>query len=450
MYHFEHHLEARSVIKERFVWMLYMAIFFFLFYGASNQYAGMTTPHPALWMEWEKEIPFIPAFIVPYMSSDLMFVIAFFFPYTRVELRILAARVLFIVLVAFVAFVIFPLQFAFEKPQIESFTFLFGLLEADLPYNQAPSLHIAFAIVLWASMHKHLKSVWLKFFVAFWLWLIALSTLFVYQHHFIDLPTGAVLGLLAVYVLREDKRFLLTTGFTTPRSLKMGLYYLLASAICMVLAFNVEILTWLFLWLFLVLFCVSLIYVFGLNSLLAGKDAKPSWWQWLLFSPYFLGNYLSWQYYKRKIPLMQVLQDNVYLGRYPSVKEYKELEVQGISMALNLAMEQQIQKKGLPQIRLPYLDQTIQSPELLHKGVLYIEKYKTKGVYVHCALGLSRSVLLASAWLLFQGYSIEEAQSEIAKIRPNYVKSPYMEITLNIYREYLKGEINQEKGFLKT
>ena len=438
MYAFNPSLEAKSAIKERFVWMLFMGITFFLLYGAANQYAGLTAPHQSFWMEWEKKIPFIPAFIVPYMSSDVMFIIAFFLPYTRLELRILAARVLFIVLISVVLFIVSPLQFSFEKPPIESFTFLFNLLEADLPYNQVPSLHIAFAIVLWASMRKYIQSLWLKLLVASWLWLIALSTLFVYQHHFIDLPTGAMLGLLAVYILREDKPSLLTTSFTTPRSLKMGLYYLVVSMICMVLAFIIPLFSWGFLWLFLSLFSVSIIYAFGLNRLLAGKEAKAKLWQWLLFAPYFLGNYISWHYYKLRLPLVASLMPDVYLGRFPTSKDYEELKDKGVKHCINLATEQQVQQVHIAQTRLPFLDQTIQSPESLHEGVLLIEKYKEEGVYVHCTLGLSRSVLLVSAWLLYNGYNLEELESRIAKVRPNYVKSPYMKINLTMYQEFLK------------
>ena len=217
----------------------------------------------------------------------------------------------------------------------------------------------------------------------------------------------------------------------------MALYYLIASGIFLILSVNVGTFAWLFFWLFASLFSVSVIYAFGLNILLAGKEAKASWWQWILFAPYFVGNYISWQYYKRKLPLMETLKDKVHLGRYPSASEYSILEDKGICMAINLATEQQIQKNGLSQIRLPFLDQTIQSPESLHEGVQHIEAHKDDGVYIHCTLGLSRSVLLASAWLIFQGYSIEEAQAQIFKIRPNYVKSPYMEITLKMYEEYL-------------
>ncbi len=111
MYAFEHELTAKSVMKERLVWMLYMGIVFFLFYGVANYYAAQSAPHPSVYFEWEKGIPFVPVFIVPYMSSDLMFVAAFLLPYTRLELRVLAARVLFIIVAAVVVFTLFPLQF---------------------------------------------------------------------------------------------------------------------------------------------------------------------------------------------------------------------------------------------------------------------------------------------------------------------------------------------------
>jgi len=437
MYAFNPDLQAKSVVKERFVWILFIGMMFFLLYGVANEYASQTAPHPTLNMDWESQIPFIPAFIVPYMSSDLMFIIVFFLPYTRLELRVLAARVLFIIIVAVTLFVLFPLQFALEKPATESYAFLFGVLEADLPYNQAPSLHISFAIVLWVSMRKYLTSLWIKIPVAIWVWLIVLSTLFVYQHHFIDIPTGAALGLFALYLIRADKPTFLTTSFTTPRSLKMGLYYLIASAVFLITSVNVETFVWLFLWLFATLFSVSVIYAFGLNTLLAGKEGKAKLWQWLLFAPYFVGNYLSWHYYKLRLPLVASLMPNVHLGRFPTEVEYKELEDKGVKHCINLATEQQVQKTTMPQTRLPFLDQTIQSPTSLHEGVLLIEKHKEEGVYVHCTLGLSRSVLVVSAWLLYNGYTLEETEEHIARLRPNYVKSAYMKINMKMYQDFL-------------
>ncbi|WP_324172061.1 phosphatase PAP2 family protein [Sulfurimonas sp.] len=437
MYKFNPAMDAISAKKERFVWLGFMGVVFFLLYGSSNQFASLNAPNPSLFMEWETQIPFIEVFIIPYMSSDLMFVIAFLLPYTRLELRILAARVLFIVALSTLIFTLFPLEYSFAKPKIEEFPILFGMLQADLPYNQLPSLHISFSIVLWASMKKYLKPKWLKYIVASWFYLIALSTLFVFQHHFIDIPTGIIMGLFATWFISKDKNSYFISGFSTPRSIKMGFYYLIASAIFMILSFYIVTFQWFFIWIFLSLFSVSIVYALGLNTMLVGENAKANIWQWLLFFPYFAGNYISWNYYKSRISLMATVVPKIYLGRFPTKDEYKDLSSKSIGHTINLASEQQLHKASIKETRLPFLDQTIQSPESLHRGVELIELYKEDGVYVHCALGLSRSVLLISAWLLYQKYTLEEVDELIANIRPNYIKSEYMKINLEIYQNYL-------------
>ncbi len=437
-YAFDPALDAQSVFKERFVWMLFMGMVFFLLYGSANQWASLSAPHPSAAMAWEREIPFIPAFIVPYMSSDLMFVIAFFMPYTRLELRVLAARVLFIVLVSVAIFVLFPLRFEFEKPPARSFSFLFGMLQADLPYNQLPSLHISFAVVLWASMKKYLTNTLLRYGVLLWFWLIAFSTLFVYQHHFLDIPAGAFVGMAALYVIKARQQSTFLTRFTTPRSLKMGLYYLVGSILAMIGAFMLPQLSLLFLWLFLAFFSVGIVYAFGLNILIAGKNATANLWQKTVFFPYFLGNYFSWHFHKRKLSLITQVADGVYIGRMPAQKEYDTLKQQNIGHVINLATEQQMQKALMPQSRLAFLDQTIHAPEALHEGVMLIETNKDQGVFVHCALGLSRSVLLISAWLMYKGSTLEEVEKQMQNIRPGHVKSPYMNITLELYAHYLE------------
>ena len=428
MYKFDVALGAKTALKERIVWMLYLGLMFFLLYGSANQYASLTAPHPSFVFGWEHNIPFIESFIVPYMASDLMFVIAFLLPYTRLELRILALRVFAIVMVSVLFFVLFPLQFSFERGEVQSFSWLFTALKADLPFNQAPSLHVSFSIVLWSSMQTQIKSLFGKVLLALWFTLIALSTLFVYQHHFIDLPTGVLVGFLAVYLISEkmENRFL--KAFMTPRHLKMALYYLVGSALFMFLAFKVSVF---FFYPFVSLFLVSVVYAFGLNEMLSKKI------YWILLFPYFLGNQLSWMYYKRKLPLMTKVKGNVYFGRKPTLQETGKI-LNKCNIVLNLAPEHFYISQGLKKINLPFLDQTIPNPKLLHKAVLLIEEHKDEGVYVHCALGLSRSVLVISTWLLYCGYSRDEVEKMMNEIRPNYVKSEYMGIALDIYEEALK------------
>jgi len=432
MYPFDPALDASATLKERFVWVLFMGALFFILYGAANQYASLNS-HPSIFMEWERHIPFVPSFIIPYMSSDVMFCIAFLLPQSRLELRILALRVLFIVTLSVLIFTVFPLQFGFEKPKSEEYQWLFGLLSADLPYNQLPSLHISFAIVLWMSMRSHLKNVFLKYAVALWLWLIALSTLLVYQHHFIDLPTGALVGGAAVAMIHQNSKVL--NRFTTPRSLKVGLYYLGAAVLFLVAAFAYHSL--LALWLFLSMASVAIVYAFGLNHLIAGESSKASLWQWIVFAPYFIGTNLSWRWYKQKLPLMSHVEENVYFGRHPSQSEYDIIRSLGISHTINLALEHQINRSALEQTRIPFLDLTIPSPEVLHRVVMMIEDKKENGVYVHCALGLSRSVMAISAWMLYRGYTMEQIEERLNTIRPAYVKSKYIYVALNLYQLHL-------------
>ncbi|WP_321532364.1 dual specificity protein phosphatase family protein [uncultured Desulfuromonas sp.] len=427
--------EAKAALKERFVWMLFMGFLFFLLYGSANQYARLGAPHPSLYMAWEQKIPFVEAFIVPYMSSDVLFCIAFLMPYSRFELRVLAARVLFIITVSVACFALFPLQFGFEKPDIGTFHLLFGMLEADLPYNQAPSLHIGFALVLWASMRKYLRNPVIKGVLAIWFWLVALSTLLVYQHHFIDLPTGAAVGLASLSVVPSNKESFLTKGFTTPRSLKMGLYYLVGAAVCLVGAFYAGIAAGLLLWIAVSLLAVSIVYAFG-QAIVRGRTGAVSLLQWILFFPYFAGNYLSWRYYKRKLPLLNHVRDHVFIGRYPAGDEYEGLQSHGIERTIDLAAEQPFHKERMSRQQFPLLDQTIQSPEALHRVVEAIHSDK-RPVHVHCALGLSRSVLAVSAWLMSLGYSYEEADAVMVSVWPGSVRSPYMRITLEMYAEYL-------------
>src|SRR5437868_6652771 len=65
---------------------------FLVFYNASNYITSLRHDVGAFYFSWERYIPFVPIFIVPYMSIDLFFIGAPFLARNDIELRTLRRR----------------------------------------------------------------------------------------------------------------------------------------------------------------------------------------------------------------------------------------------------------------------------------------------------------------------------------------------------------------------
>ena len=113
------------------------------------------------------------------------------------------ARLVSAQIIATTCFMLFPLHFGWPKPPTNGLSgWLFDSLVAfDLPYNQAPSLHIALVIIVGAFYWTRFPKIRLPLLL--WQSLIALSVLTTYQHHFIDVPTGALLGWLVLWAIPQ-------------------------------------------------------------------------------------------------------------------------------------------------------------------------------------------------------------------------------------------------------
>lgn len=425
-------LDSQSTLKERFVWLLYLGIVFFLLYGSVNQYALITQTDNSFFMQWERNIPFIESFIIPYMSSDILFIIAFLLPQTRISLKVLALRSFVTIVISVLIFALLPLKFTFEKPIVDNF--LFKMLEMDLPYNQMPSLHVSLAVILWFSMKNNIQSKLIKLVLFIWLILVVLSTLLVYQHHFIDIPTGLLLGVLIVYLINEKRENYFTKSFTTPRNIKIAFYYLILSIIFMILSFKLSSIICLYL--FLSIFSLTAIYSFGLNNFLISKNPYINILQKIFFLPYFIGSHLSWIYYKKKIPFISKFNENIYFGRQADKDEYKKLKEMGIKKIINLCPELQFNKTNILEKKYNFLDLTMQSPKNILEVIKEIENSNDK-IYIHCKLGMSRTILVISSYMLYKGNSFEDIENFLKERRPLYVKSKYMKINLDIFKELL-------------
>lgn len=158
-------------------------------------------------------IPFIPAMIVPYSWSLILFVVSFFLVRTSTQLSLLSYRLILATIFACLIFYFYPASFSFNQVIPDDWTqFGYQFLQlVDKPFNQLPSLHVSYAILLGVSLWDVAESekLWVSAVYQLLLTgictLIALSTVLTYQHHMLDMLGGAVLA-VAVLVLSSRIR----------------------------------------------------------------------------------------------------------------------------------------------------------------------------------------------------------------------------------------------------
>ena len=186
--------------------LVVVAAIFYASYGATNALASARANVPEIYFAWERAVPFWAWSIVPYWSLNLLYALGFFLCRDSRELARYVTQLLAAQMIATLFFIAFPLQMSWEKPAVSGFSgFLFSSLAAfDLPFNQAPSLHIILCVVVGAFYLRKARSVWLKAALAAWFALIGLSVLTTYQHHFIDIPTGLAAGCFVLLVRPMD------------------------------------------------------------------------------------------------------------------------------------------------------------------------------------------------------------------------------------------------------
>ena len=186
--------------------LVVVAAIFYASYGATNALASAREGVPEIYFAWERAVPFWAWSIVPYWSLNLLYALGFFLCRDAGELARYVTQLLAAQIIATLFFIAFPLQMSWGKPAVSGLSgFLFYSLAAfDLPFNQAPSLHIILCVVVGAFYLRKVRAVWLKAALVAWFVLIGLSVLTTYQHHFIDIPTGLAAGCFVLLVCPMD------------------------------------------------------------------------------------------------------------------------------------------------------------------------------------------------------------------------------------------------------
>ncbi len=411
------------------LWMLFLGPFFFVVYGGTNWLTSLRGDVGTFYFEWETGIPFVPILIIPYMSLDFFFAGSTFLCRTRAELRTLARRIVFAILVSAVGFLLFPLRVAFSRPEMTGVLgALFALLAAfDQPYNLVPSLHISLLAVIWPVYHRHTTGL-LRSTITGWFVLVGLSALFTYQHHVIDVLSGALVA-LACFYLFPDKEGADPHRASHARNLKVAARYALPAFAALLLAYAGWPWTALLAWPALAAGILALAYA-GLGPAIFRKTrGRLPLSARIVLAPYLAGAWLSLRYYRGLGPAYDEVVSGLLIGRKLNDAEAAEAVRRGVAAVLDLTAEH---GESTPLLRLPYknvqvLDLTAPTPHQLDEAVAFILDHRPAGiVYVHCALGYSRSACVVAAYLLAEGVAqtVAEAIEYIREARPEIVVRP--------------------------
>ena len=196
---------------------------FYLLYNLTTFYSiSLYKLYPAkihsLATPFDDVIPFIPVMIIPYSWSLILFVASFFLVRTAAQLSILTRRLILTTVFACFIFYCYPARFSFHRLIPDDWTqYGYQFLQlVDRPFNQLPSLHVSYAILLGVSLRDVIESKKIWVLSAYRLLLISICTLIIvstvltYQHHLLDVLGGAVLAGVVLIISNLIRNTLVT------------------------------------------------------------------------------------------------------------------------------------------------------------------------------------------------------------------------------------------------
>lgn len=378
------------------VHLIINAVVFGLCYTLTNHAAHSAQVQRSLALPFEQAIPFLPWMIVPYASSGPLLALAFFMVGKGEGLRVLSRRLMLATVAAGLVFAWFPARFPFPRPEPSNalLQLAYGLLDAtDRPYNQFPSLHVAYSVLLWLALRPAIASRAWRGVLACWLLLVGASTLLTWQHTLADVAGGIGLAALACLAVRP--------GATARNS--VAFYYAILTGMA-VLAAGIFAPAWPWLYLAASLALVALAYARRNAAFLRKEQGRHPAWIWLLFWPYLAGYALTWLLvrwrHRGQAPFAHAA-DGLLIGRRLSEGEAQQLPPGCSIIDLSPELSETPALRSTRYRHFPLLDLHAPTRAQIRGIIAAIHAERTQGrpVYLHCAMGYSRSLFIARIYL---------------------------------------------------
>lgn len=195
---------AVPAFRTRLRYAIALTLYAAVTYGVTNSIASARGATRCIALSWEQHLPLVSWLIVPYLLVDVLMAFSALCATSQAGLRTLTRRILWAFGIGNLIFLLLPLRCEFPRSIPDDWTApLFHLLHfTDLPYNQAPSAHIYEAMIIapvYLSRFPH-PAARAAFILT--IFLGSAGTVLTYQHHVMDIVTGAFFGFVVIRLIR--------------------------------------------------------------------------------------------------------------------------------------------------------------------------------------------------------------------------------------------------------
>lgn len=424
--------ERRPTIKQQIFAFILCAITFMVIYNFAAWYTSKTEKVTSFVFDFEKQVPFLSWSIIPYMTSGIFFCSVFFMCQNKEQLKVLTKRMLFVTIAAGICFVVFPLKFSLLKPEtggsILNYSFLF-LKIFDSPFNQSPSLHIAYAFIFWTIFRNLGK---LRTFLMLWLILLGISTLTTYQHHFIDILSGTVLAHISFVVFPYRKHDFQYRNFHIANFYFLSGWIIISAALILNSFLN-------HFWLML-LWPACMIIIIGYHyqknnvHFLKDKKGNISLWRKIFYAPYLIMYWIFWNFFRKNKKPLEILS-RIYISSRPDSENLNGFEINNHTLIYDLSAEiEEIPalKKNLSYHSFPFLDigtfDINETQKLVTEITENYKKLPADGkILIHCTMGFTRSTVIGILVMKnILSLPIPDAVEIMKKMNKNAIIHPYL------------------------